>query len=115
MRKHVVEAAALNVATQVRVVEDTIDAALTEIAELQARMVRARAAIGVGPATGQAALAKLGATLQGLIAARGDMAQCHGELAAAKQLVPGLRTVAYGDTDDCPPPPSGQVDLRIVA
>ena len=40
MRKQQIENAAYNVATQVRTVEDTIDAALAEIAELQARHAR---------------------------------------------------------------------------
>jgi DNA-binding FrmR family transcriptional regulator len=43
MRKQMIENAAYEVATQVRAVEDSIDAALTEIAELQARMMRANA------------------------------------------------------------------------
>ncbi|QNN64508.1 hypothetical protein H9L12_09315 [Sphingomonas rhizophila] len=114
MRKHQIESAAFDIATQVRAVEDMIDAALVEMAELQGRMVRARAVMGVGPATGQAAFAKLADTLQALIVARGGMADCHGELAAAKQSVPGLRTTSYGDTDDCPPP-KGIADLRVVA
>ena len=41
MRKQMIENAAYEVATQVRAVEDSIEAALAEIAELQARMVRA--------------------------------------------------------------------------
>ena len=41
MRKQMIENAAFEVATQVRAVEDTVDAALAEIAELQARIMRA--------------------------------------------------------------------------
>ena len=37
MRKQMIENAAYEVATQVRAVEDAIDAALAEIAELQSR------------------------------------------------------------------------------
>jgi hypothetical protein len=48
MRKQVIEHAALEVATQVRTVEDTIEGALIEIAELQAKMVHARAATRAG-------------------------------------------------------------------
>lgn len=114
MRKHIIENAALQVATQVRAVEDSIDAVLTELAELQGRMVRARSTIGVGPAVGQAALEQLSVTMTSLVAARGTMAQCHGELAAAKQLVPGLRTTAFGDVDDCPKS-AELAPLRIVA
>jgi hypothetical protein len=31
------------------------------------------------------------------------MANCHGALVEAKQLVPGLRTVGFGDMQECPP------------
>jgi len=40
MRKQMIQNAAFEVATQVRAVEDTIDSALAEIAELQARIMR---------------------------------------------------------------------------
>ncbi|MEO7410125.1 MAG: hypothetical protein ABIU10_02215 [Sphingomicrobium sp.] len=113
MRRHQIENAAFGIATQVRLVEDTIDSALVEIAELQSRMVQARAAMGVGPATGQEALLKLGQTLSALIGARGEMASCHSSLADASQLVPGLRTVSFGDTTDCPK--TASTDLRVVA
>ena len=39
MRKQMIQNAAYEVATQVRAVEDTIDSALNEIAELQARIM----------------------------------------------------------------------------
>ncbi len=45
MRKQLIESAAFEVATQVRAVEDAIEAALAEIAELQGRMIRARATV----------------------------------------------------------------------
>jgi hypothetical protein len=114
MRKQLIENAAYDVATQVRTVEDSIDAVLAELAELQGRMVRASGVMGIGPATGQQAFVQLGVTMQALISARGTMAQCHGELASAKQSVPGLRTVAFGDGDECPPP-EAVTNLRVVA
>ena len=40
MRKQMLENAAFEVATQVRTLEDSIDATLAEIAEMQARMMR---------------------------------------------------------------------------
>ena len=89
MRKQMIEHAAFEVATQVRAVEDTIDTALAEIAELQARMVRARSTAGIGVATGHGAFEQLAAALQGLVAARGGMANCHAELVEAKSFVPG--------------------------
>ena len=113
MRKQIIENAAFEVATQVRTVEDCIEDALVEIADLQSKMLRARAAAGVGTATGHAALEQLAATLQALVAARGGMANCHGELRDAQQFVPGLRTVSFGDGDECPPKVA-RADLRIV-
>jgi hypothetical protein len=113
MRKHQIENAAYEVATQVRAVEDSIEAALAEIAELQARMVRARGVMRANMVTSHAAFEQLAATTNGLIAARGAIGNCHVALAETKQTIPGLRTVAIGD-EDCPPK-TAQVDLRIVA
>ena len=114
MRKHIVESAAFDVATQVRAVEDVIETALGEIAELQGRMIRARAAAGVATATGHSAFKHLADAVQALVSARGGMADCHGALVEAKQLVPGLRTVGFGDAQECPPA-SGAAGLRVVA
>lgn len=112
MRKQMIENAAYEVATQVRAVEDSIEAALAELAELQARMVRARGVTRANMVTSHSAFEQLAATTSSLIAARGGIANCHVALADTKQTIPGLRAVAIGD-DDCPP--KGQVDLRIVA
>ena len=114
MRKHIVETAALEVATQVRAVEDVIENALEEIAELQMRMIRARAAAGVATATGHNALQHLAGALQGLVSARGGIADCHASLVEVKQFVPGLRTVGFGDATECPPA-AARTDLRVVA
>ncbi len=114
MRKDLIETAAFEVATQVRMVEDVIETALEEIAELQMRMIRARATTRVATAVGHEALTHLASALQGLIGARGGMADCHAALVDVKQFVPGLRTVGFGDMQECPPP-KGMVDLSIVA
>ena len=114
MRKQQIEHAAYEVATQIRAVEDTIENALAEIAELQARMVRVRATTRVGIATGHGALEQLAAAMLGLVAARGGIANCHAELVQAKSFVPGLRTVSFGDGDECPPE-EGRANLRVVA
>ena len=114
MRKHQIENAAYEVATQVRAVEDSIDGALSEIAELQARMMRANAVSAAGYGTIHPALQQLAAAVSGLIDTRGAIVECHAALAAAKQKVPGLRTVAIGDEGDCPPA-SARADLRVVA
>ena len=109
-----IENAAYEVATQVRTVEECIEDALVEIAELQAKMIRARAAAGVATATGHAAFEQLAAALQALVAARGGMANCHGALVEAKQFVPGLRTVGFGDGARMPAK-TARADLRVVA
>jgi hypothetical protein len=114
MRKQIIETAALDVAHQVRAVEDTIDQALAEIAELQARMLRARSAANLGVRTGQDAFDHLAGTLSALVAARGTIGNCHAALAEAKSSVPGLRTTSWGNGDDCPPA-TAEVSLRIVA
>ncbi len=114
MRKQVIEHAAFEVATQIRTVEDCIEDALVEIADLQTKMLRARSASGVSTATGHAALEQLASTVQALVAARGGMANCHGELRDAKQFVPGLRTVSFGEGEECPPK-IARTDLRVVA
>ena len=103
MRKQMIENAALEVATQVRAVEDSIETALEEIAELQGRMLRARAVTGVSTATGHAALEHLAHAMNGLVSARGGMANCHGVLKDTQKFVPGLRAVGMGEGAPCPP------------
>ena len=113
MRKQIIENAAYEVATQIRTVEDCIEDALIEIADLQSKMLRARSAAGVATSTGHAALEQLATAVSALVTARGGMANCHGALVDAKQFVPGLRTVSFGD-HECPPKVA-HADLRIVA
>lgn len=113
MRKQIVESAAFEVATQVRAVEDIIENALEEMAELQGRMIRCRAAAGVATATGHDAFKHLADALQGLVTARGGVASCHGALVEAKQFVPGLRATSFGDAQECPK--TAFSDLRVVA
>jgi hypothetical protein len=113
MRKQMMENAAYEVATQVRAVEESIEAALAELAELQARMVNARGVTNANFVASHAAFEQLAATTSGLIAARGGIAHCHAALAETQKTIPGLRTVGFGDQGSCPP--SGQADLRIVA
>lgn len=113
MRKQMIETAALDVAEQIQTVEQTIDSALAELAELQGRLMRARAVAHVGVRTGQDALQHLAGALNALVTARGGMGHCHAALVDAKGTVPGLRTVSFGDTTDCPP--EGRHELRVVA
>ena len=114
MRKQLIENAAFEVAAQIRTVEDSIDSVLAEIAELQSKLLRARSISGVGVATGHDALEKLVGANQSLVGARASIAGCHAALVEAKRQVPGLRTVAWGDGEDCPET-TAKVDLRIVA
>lgn len=113
MRKQLIENAAFDVATQVREVEDAIEHALAEIAELQGRMIRARAVAGVATSTGHEAMEHLAATTMALVSARGGMANCHGILKETTNFVPGLRTVSFG-AEECPPT-KGAAPLRVVA
>lgn len=115
MRKHQIQGAAFEVATQVRAVEDSIDAALAEIAELQARIMRVNAIAQTSFGTVHPVLEQLGAAVNGLIGARGSVVGCHTALASAKQKVPGLREVAFGDGEECPKTKTAFADLRVVA
>ena len=63
MRKQMIEQSAHQVASQVRAVEDSIEAALIELAELQSRMIRARAVSGVSIGTGHEALEQVAGAL----------------------------------------------------
>ena len=113
MRKQVIENAAFEVATQIRTVEDCIEDALLEIADLQSKMIRARATAGVSTSTGHAALEQIASAVSALVTARGGMANCHGELRDAKQFVPGLRAVSFGEGEECPK--IARTELRVVA
>lgn len=114
MRKQLIEQAAFEVATQVRTVEESIEAALAEVAELQSRMVHARSATRAGFVASHAAFEELAATVSSLVAARGGIGNCHAALVDTKQTIPGLRTVAFGEPDECPPQ-TGHAGLRVVA
>lgn len=114
MRKQMIQNAAYEVATQVRTVEDTIDAALTEMAELQARIMRVDAVAGVGYGVVHPTLQQLAAAVTGLVETRGAILECHKALADAQGMVPGLRTVATGDTE-CPDRSIAGNGLRVVA
>ena len=113
MRKQMIENAAFDVATQVRAVEDSIESALAELAELQAKMIRARSVTGVGVADSHAAFEKMADALHNLVAARGGMANCHVALVETQQHIPGLRAaVGFGDVSECPERKTAQ--LRVV-
>lgn len=114
MRKQTVQNAAFEVATQVRAVEDSIDSALNEIAELQARIMHVNSVAGVSYGVIHPTLQNLASAVTGLVESRGSIVACHEALAEAKGKVPGLRTVSWGDGEECPPK-TAHADLRIVA
>ena len=114
MRKEMIVNAAHEVATQVRLVEDAVDSALAEIAELQARIMRANSVAAVGFAAAHPTLEQLATAVTRLVATRGAIVGCHAALADAKGKVPGLRTVGLGDEGEGPPT-QASADLRIVA
>ena len=70
--------------------------------------------MGVATATGHEAFEQLAIAVQSLVKARGGMAHCHVTLKETTQFIPGLRTVGFGDMQECPPQ-AVQADLRIVA
>jgi ferritin-like metal-binding protein YciE len=114
MRKQMIENAAYEVATQVRTVEDSIEAALAEIAQLQARMVEARSVTRAGFAASHAAFEQLSIATASLITAPRAIGKCHVALVETQTTIPGLRTVAIGDEGECPPSVA-TTPLRIVA
>jgi hypothetical protein len=110
------ENAALEVAQQVRVVEDSIEAALIELAELQTKMVNARVVTNANFVNSHEAFAQLANVTSGLISARGGIGNCHVALAETRRTIPGLRTVSYGDENNCPSKTAEErPDLRIVS
>jgi len=113
MRKQMIENAAFEVATQIRTVEDGIDAVIAETAELQARIMRAHAVAHAGVGAVNPPLEQLAAAIGGLVQTRGSIVACHAALVDAKGKVPGLRTVSWGDAEDCPK--TASANLRIVA
>ena len=113
MRKQMIENAAFEVATQIRAVEDGIDSLISEAAELQARIMRANSVARAGVGAVNPPLEQLASAISGLVQTRGAIVACHTALVDAKGKVPGLRVTAWGDGDDCPENPKGE--LRIVA
>jgi hypothetical protein len=59
-------------------------------------------------------LEELAEAVKGLVVARGSVVGCHSALADAKTRVPGLRTVSFGEGEECPKK-TAFTDLRIVA
>ena len=65
-------------------------------------------------ATAHPVLEELAEAVKGLVGARGSVVGCHSALAEAKTRVPGLRTVSFGEGEECPKK-TAFTGLRIVA
>ena len=115
MRKQMIENAAYEVATQVRAVEDSIDAALAEIAELQARIMRANAVARAGFGTVHPALEQLAAAVTGLVEARGCDRRLPCGAGRSQGQGPGPSHRRLRRRRRVPDQKTGLADLRIVA
>jgi hypothetical protein len=113
MRKQAIWDAAHEVAIHTRAVEGLIESTLIELAELQSKLVQVSDVAGVSYATLQQSFEGVAATINDLVKVRGTMAQCHQGFVDAKDSIPGLRTVAWGDGSPCNCK-TARTDLRVV-
>ena len=84
------------------------------MAELQARIMHVNSVAGVSYGVIHPTLERLASAVKGLVDTRGAIVACHEALSDAKGQVPGLRTVSWGDGEQCPPA-TAAANLRIVA
>lgn len=115
MRKQLIQHTAHEVAAQTRIIEDTIETALIQLAELHARLVRVSNVAGISYSTLQESFEHVAATTNDMVRVRGSMAQCHIAFAEAKEHIPGLRSVAWGDCPKVAVAPHAPTALRAVA
>jgi hypothetical protein len=114
MRKQEIWDAAHEVAIHTRTVEGLIETTLVELAALQSKLVRVSDVAGVSYSTLQQSFEGVAATINELVKVRGTMADCHRQFVEAKEDIPGLRTVAWGDGSPCKCA-IARTDLRVVA
>ena len=114
MRKEEIWNAAHDVAIHTRTVEGLIESTLVELAELQSKLVRVSDVAGVSYSVLQQSFEGVAATIGELVRVRGTMAECHRQFVDAKDSIPGLRTVAWGDGSPCKCT-IARTDLRVVA
>jgi len=120
MRKEAIWNAVHEVGTHTRAVEDLIESALVELAELQSKLVQVSNVAGVPYATLQESFEGVSSTINELVKVRGTMAQCHEVFVETKEKIPGVRTIpgtrttSWGDPDPCCGKVA-QTDLRVVA
>jgi hypothetical protein len=113
MRKQEIWDAAHEVAIHTRTVEGLIESALVELAELQSKLVRVSDVAGVPYSTLQQSFEGVAGTINELVRVRGTMADCHRQFVDAKEHIPGLRTVSWGDGSPCNCKVA-RTDLRVV-
>ena len=114
MRKDAIWNAVHEVGIHTREVEALIEAALTELSQLQSKLVQVSNVAGVSYSTLQQSFEGVSATINDLVRVRGSMAQCHEVFVETKEKIPGVRTTSWGAPDPCCGT-SSQADLRVVA
>ena len=83
----------LRITRGLQVVEAKLDEALAEAGELMAEVARARPILGESTIGSQRPIAKLSSAQQHLVAARGDVARAHADLA---KIAAGQKDIPTG-------------------
>jgi len=113
MRKEAIWNAVHEVGIRTRAVEDLIESTLSELTELQSKLIQVSNVAGVSYSTLQESFEGVAATINDLVRLRGTMAQCHETFVETKEKIPGVRTTtSWGDPCNCK---TARTDLRIVA
>lgn len=115
MRKQAIWNAVHEVGIHTRAVEGMIESALTELAELQSKLVEVSNVAGVSYSTLQESFEGVSAAMNDLVKLRGTMARCHETFVETKEKIPGVRTTSWGDGDPCCGSLSPTTALRAVA
>jgi hypothetical protein len=109
------QAVAQQVADRLFALENSIDAALAQAAELTAALPKARSEARLSAMVGQAALDRTAASLAALVEARRCIVDAHAQLDAVRGEI-GLREVNVGDAGPKPSILTGDASrLRSVA
>lgn len=87
--------------------ERAADTASATTARLLATLLEQRAAAGLAIGTGAPLIRRLAKSLAAQIEAREEFIMAH-KLAVSLERDLGLRPIAYGDTEDCPPDFAGR-------
>ena len=104
---------AKQVAAKLFATEKSVDAAMTDAAELMALLMRARQDVNASAVVGDQAAVKLAEAIAAISAARSAVVGCHNELAEVKLRL-GIRTKLTGGDKTDPLFTIGQVEQRDV-